>query len=389
MNELYLYSAARTPLGAFQGQFSPLAAHQLGAQAICAAVERAGLPPEALDELVMGCVLPAGQGQAPARQAALGAGLPVNLPCTTVNKVCGSGMKAIMLAGDAILAGHARAAVAGGMESMSNAPYLLPGARSGYRMGHREVQDHMFLDGLQNPYDGQLMGHFAEQCVRECHFNREQQDDWARQSALRSQRAVAEGRFQAEITPVEVRKRKDKLLIRQDEEPGRIDVERIAGLRPAFDPQGTITAANASKIADGAAAVVIGNGQWLDRQKPLARIAGYTSFAREPERFTLAPVGAMERLLQQVGWDRKDVDLWEINEAFAVVTLAAIQQMDLDPERVNVHGGACALGHPLGATGARIVVTLVHALHQHGLKRGIASLCIGGGEATAIAIERL
>ncbi len=382
---LYIYSAARTPIGSFQGQFSPLAAHELGAAAIAGAVERAGIGGEMLDEVIMGCVLPAGQGQAPARQAALGAGLPIGVPCTTINKVCGSGMKAIMQAGDAILAGHAHAAVAGGMESMTNAPYLLPGARKGYRMGHQEVQDHMFLDGLQNPYDGQLMGHFAELCVREHHYTREAQDALAARSVERAQRAMAEGGFRDEIVPVEVRQRRETVQIAQDEEPGRIQAEKIPSLRPAFSKDGTVTAANASKISDGAAALVIGDDSLA--ATPLARIAGYTSFAREPEWFTVAPVGAMEKLLQQTGWSVESVDLWEINEAFAVVTLAAIDQLKLDPEKVNVHGGACALGHPLGASGARIVVTLLHALKQRGLKRGIASLCIGGGEATAIAIE--
>ncbi len=382
---LYIYSAARTPIGSFQGQFSPLAAHELGAAAIAGAVERAGIAGEALDEVIMGCVLPAGQGQAPARQAALGAGLPIAVPCTTINKVCGSGMKAIMQAGDAILAGHAHAAVAGGMESMTNAPYLLPGARKGYRMGHQEVQDHMFLDGLQNPYDGQLMGHFAELCVREHHYTREAQDTLAARSVERSQQAMAEGWFRDEIVPVEVRQRRQTLQVSQDEEPGRIQVEKIPSLRPAFSKDGTVTAANASKISDGAAALVVGDDSLS--ATPLARIAGYTSFAREPEWFTVAPVGAIEKLLQQTGWSVESVDLWEINEAFAVVTLAAIDQLKLDPEKVNVHGGACALGHPLGASGARIVVTLLHALKQRGLKRGIASLCIGGGEATAIAVE--
>ncbi len=384
---LYIYSAARTPIGSFQGQFSPLAAHQLGAAAIAAAVDRASIDGQTVDELIMGCVLPAGQGQAPARQAALGAGLPIAVPCTTINKVCGSGMKAIMQAGDAILAGHARVAVAGGMESMTNAPYLLPGARKGYRMGHQEVQDHMFLDGLQNPYDGQLMGHFAELCVREHQYTREAQDALATRSVERSQQAIAEGWFEAEITPVEVRQRKETIQVTQDEEPGRIQAEKIPGLRPAFSKDGTVTAANASKISDGAAALVIADDSL--QATPLARIVGYTSFAREPEWFTVAPVGAIRKLLQQTGWTTDSVDLWEINEAFAVVTLAAIDQLKLDPEKVNVHGGACALGHPLGASGARIVVTLLHALRRKGLKRGIASLCIGGGEATAIAVELL
>ncbi len=384
---LYVLSAARTPIGSFQGQFSSLAAHQLGAAAITAAVERAGIDAGRVDELIMGCVLPAGQGQAPARQAALGAGLPISVPCTTINKVCGSGMKAIMQAGDAILAGHATVAVAGGMESMTNAPYLLPGARKGYRMGHQEVQDHMFLDGLQNAYDGQLMGHFAELCVREHHYGREAQDELAARSVRRSQQAMTEGAFAAEIVPVTVKTRRETLQVEQDEEPGRIQAEKIPTLRPAFSKDGTVTAANASKISDGAAALVIAGEHALGDGKPLARIVGYTSFAREPEWFTVAPVGAMEKLLQQVGWHKDEVDLWEINEAFAVVTLAAIDQMGLNPDKVNVHGGACALGHPLGASGARIVVTLIHALKRHGLKRGIASLCIGGGEATAMAIE--
>jgi len=388
---IVILSARRTPVGAFQGVLSGLTAPQLGSAAIKAALTEAGLAGSEVDETIMGCVLSAGLGQAPARQAALGAGIPASVPATTVNKMCGSAMRAIMQAADQILAGSARVMVAGGLESMSNAPYLLPKARAGYRMGHQEVLDHMFYDGLQSPWDGQLMGCFAEATSAKYEFTRQAQDDYARESARRAQAAVSSGAFAAEIAPVTARTRKGESVIDKDETPGTIDVSKIAGLKPAFKKDGTVTAASSASISDGAAAVVLAR-ESLARErglKPAARILGYCSFAREPEWFTLAPVGAIKKLLEQLEWRAKDVDLYEINEAFAVVAMAAIKDLDLDHARVNVHGGACALGHPIGATGARIVTTLIHALASQNKKRGIASLCIGGGEATAIAIERM
>ena len=388
---IVILSARRTPVGAFQGVLTGLTAPQLGSAAIKAALAEAGLPGSDVDESIMGCVLSAGLGQAPARQAALGAGIPAGVPATTVNKMCGSAMRAIMQAADQILAGSARVMVAGGLESMSNAPYLLPKARAGYRMGHQEVLDHMFYDGLQSPWDGQLMGCFAEATSAKYEFTRQAQDDYARESARRAQAAVSSGAFAAEIAPVTARTRKGESVIDKDETPGTIDIAKIAGLKPAFKKDGTVTAASSASISDGAAAVVLAR-ESLARErglKPAARILGYCSFAREPEWFTLAPVGAIKKLLEQLEWRAKDVDLYEINEAFAVVAMAAIKDLDLDHARVNVHGGACALGHPIGATGARIVTTLIHALASQNKKRGIASLCIGGGEATAIAIERM
>ena len=386
---LVILSARRTPVGAFQGVFAGVTAPQLGAVAIKAALADSGVPAAEVDEIIMGCVLPAGLGQAPARQAALGAGIPTSVPTTTVNKMCGSAMKAIMLAGDQILAGSARVIVAGGLESMTNAPYLLPKARAGYRMGNQEVLDHMFTDGLQSPWDGQLMGCFAEATSGKYEFTRQAQDDFARESARRAQAAVASGAFASEIAPVTAKSRKGDALIDKDETPGAIDVAKIPTLKPAFKKDGTVTAASSASISDGAAAVVLTRESHAKARglKPIARILGYTSFAREPEWFTLAPVGAIQKLLKNLDWQASDVDLYEINEAFAVVTMAAMRDLGLSHEKVNVNGGACALGHPIGATGARILTTLIHALKSRGKKRGIASLCIGGGEATAIAVE--
>jgi acetyl-CoA C-acetyltransferase len=343
-----------------------------------------------VSEVIMGCVLPAGLGQAPARQASLGAQVPKSVPCTTVNKVCGSGMKAVMLAHDLIAAGSASVVVAGGMESMTNAPYLLPGARAGMRMGHHKILDHMFFDGLQNPYDGEMMGHFGELCAEKYHFSREEQDKYAIESVKRAQLAVANGLFKAETVPVTVKSRKGEYLVDKDEEPVKCDIKKIPTLKPAFKKDGgTVTAATSSSISDGAAALVLMTESEAKRRdlKPLARIVGHAAFAQEPAWFTTAPVGAMNKLLKAVGWSAKDVDLYEINEAFAVVAMAALTELKLEHAKVNVNGGACALGHPIGASGARILVTLLHALMARGGKRGVASLCIGGGEATAVAIE--
>jgi acetyl-CoA C-acetyltransferase len=383
---------ARTPMGGFQGDFDGVAASALGGEAIRAAVQRAQLSPEAIEEVIMGCVLPAGQGQAPARQAALAGGLPLAAGATTVNKMCGSGMKAAMLGHDLLLAGSAKAVVAGGMESMSNAPYLLSKARGGYRMGHGAVLDHMFLDGLEDAYDkGRLMGTFAEECAQSYGFTREQQDDYAITSLKRAQAAIAEGHFTDQITPVTVSTRKGDTVISIDEQPGKARLDKIPTLRPAFAKDGTVTAANASSISDGAAALVLmrESQALVQGLTPLARITGHTTHAHQPNLFPTAPIGAMEKLAAKTGWALKDVDLFEVNEAFAVVAMAAMRDLDLPHDKVNIHGGACALGHPIGASGARIMVTLLAALQTHGLKRGVASLCIGGGEATAIAIERL
>jgi acetyl-CoA C-acetyltransferase len=384
-----ILSARRTPVGAFQGVLAGLTAPQLGSAAIKAALSDSGAAPGDVDEVIMGCVLSAGLGQAPARQAALGAGIPASVPSTTVNKMCGSAMRAIMQAGDQILAGSARLMVAGGLESMTNAPYLLPKARAGYRMGHQEVLDHMFTDGLQSPWDGKLMGCFAEATSDKYGFSRQAQDDFARESTRRAQAAISSGAFADEIAPVTAKTRKGESVIDKDETPGTIDVSKIPTLKPAFSKDGSVTAASSASISDGAAAVVLTReSSARDRGlRPIARILGYTSFAREPEWFTLAPVGAMHKLLKQIDWRAEDVDLYEINEAFAVVTMAAMKDLGLDHQKVNVNGGACSLGHPIGATGARLVTTLLHALRKRGLKRGIASLCIGGGEATAMAVE--
>jgi acetyl-CoA C-acetyltransferase len=386
---IVILAARRTPVGAFQGAFASVSAPLLGSVAIKAALADAGLAGAQVDEVIMGCVLSAGIGQAPARQAALGGGIPSSVPATTVNKMCGSAMRAVMLGSDQILAGSAKIVVAGGLESMTNAPYLLPKARAGYRMGNQEVLDHMFYDGLQSPWDGQLMGCFAEATSEKYGFTRKAQDEFAAESVRRALAATAKGDFAAEIAQVATKTRKGDTVVDKDETPFTLDIAKIPTLKPAFKKDGTVTAASSSGISDGAAALVLARESFAAAQskKPLARIVGYASFAREPEWFTLAPVGAMQKLLTQLNWQAKDVDLYEINEAFAAVTMAAMQDLGLDHQKVNVNGGACALGHPIGATGARIMTTLLYALRARGKRRGIASLCIGGGEATAIAVE--
>jgi len=386
---IVILSAKRTPIGAFQGVLAPVTAPQLGTVAIKGALDAAGLAPGDVGEVVMGCVLPAGQGQAPARQAAIGAGIPTGTPATTINKMCGSGMKAVMMAADTLRAGEGDFAVAGGLESMTNAPYLLPKARGGLRMGHGEVFDHMFYDGLQSPWDGQLMGCFAENTAQKFGFTREQQDAFAAESVRRSLAAIDGGAFRAEIVPVTVKGRKGETVVDRDETPFTCDVQKIPTLKPAFRKDGTVTAASSSSISDGAAALVIAreSAALAKGLKPIARIVAYASHAQEPEWFTTAPVGAIRKVLAKAGWQAGDVDLYEVNEAFAAVALAAIRECGLDPAKVNVNGGACALGHPVGASGARIVATLIAALQARGGKRGVAALCIGGGEATAIAIE--
>lgn len=393
MNDpIVIVSAVRTPMGGFLGDFKDVNAATLGAAAIRAAVERAHLGAEDVDDAVFGCVLSAGQGQAPARQAVLGAGLARGTPCSTVNKMCGSGMKAAMMAHDALLAGSARVALAGGMESMSNAPYLLDRARGGYRMGHGKVLDHMFLDGLEDAYDkGRLMGTFAEDCAEKYGFTRQQQDDYAIASLTRAQKAMSEGRFADEIVAVTVKAGKELRAISEDEQPPKAKLDKIPTLKPAFRDGGTVTAANASSISDGAAALVLMRLSEAEKRglTPLAAIRGHASFADAPNLFPTAPVGAVNRLLQRTGWAMGDIDLFEVNEAFAVVAMAAMRELDIPHDKLNVHGGACALGHPIGASGARIIVTLLSALKQYDLKRGVASVCIGGGEATAIAVERL
>jgi acetyl-CoA C-acetyltransferase len=387
---IVIVGAARTPMGAFQGELKEFPAAELGAVAIRAAVERAGIQPGDVEEVIMGCVLPAGQGQAPARQASLGAGVPLSTGCTTVNKMCGSGMKAAMLANDLLLAGTNRVMVAGGMESMTNAPYLLPKARAGYRMGHQQVLDHMFLDGLEDAYDkGRLMGSFAEECASKYSFTREEQDAFAVASLKRAQKANNEGQFSWEIAHVALKSGKGDRFVDKDEQPFKANFEKIPQLKPAFRKDGTVTAANSSSISDGAAALVLMRKSEAQRRglAPIARIVGHTTHAQEPGWFTTAPVAAIRKLYDQTGWKAQDVDLYEINEAFAVVAMAAMKEHSLPHDKVNVHGGACALGHPIGASGARILVTLLGALKQYGLKRGVASLCIGGGEATAMAVE--
>jgi acetyl-CoA C-acetyltransferase len=382
-------AASRTPIGAFQGVLSPVTAPQLGAAAIRGALDAAQIQGADLQEVIMGCVLSAGLGQAPARQASLGAGVPKGVPTTTINKMCGSGMKAIMMAADQIRAGDVTIALAGGLESMTNAPYLLPKARGGMRMGHGEVLDHMFFDGLQSPFDGQMMGAFAENTAQKYAFSRADQDAFATESTQRAIKAVNGGAFAAEIVPVTVKGRKGDIVVDKDETPFTVDLAKISTLKPAFRKDGTVTAASSSSISDGAAATVLMSAAEAARRgvKPLATIAGYASFAHEPEWFTTAPAGAIQKLLTRLGWKAEDVKLYEVNEAFAVVTMAAMRDVGFDHACTNVNGGACALGHPIGATGARIVTTLVHALRARGGGRGIASLCIGGGEATAIAVE--
>ncbi len=385
-----IVGAARTPMGGFQGDFTSLAASELGAVAIKAAIARAGLKPEDVQEVIMGNVLPAGQGQAPARQASLKAGVPLSAGCTTVNKMCGSAMKAAMLAHDGIVAGSAEIIVAGGMESMTNAPYLMPKARAGYRMGHQTVYDHMFLDGLEDAYEkGRLMGTFAEDCAASFAFTREAQDAFALASLSRALAANNDGTFAWEIAPVTVTGRKGDVVIDKDEQPAKASPDKVPTLKPAFRKDGTVTAANSSSISDGAAALVLMRRSTAEKRglTPLAVIMGHTTHAQAPALFTTAPVGAIEKLYRATGWSTRDVDLFEINEAFAVVTMAAMKEHGIAHDKVNVHGGACALGHPIGASGARILVTLLGALRKYGKKRGVASLCIGGGEATAMAIE--
>jgi len=384
-----IVAARRTPIGAFQGVFSDVSATQLGAAAVAAAVADSGVDPGDVGRVLMGCVLPAGLGQAPARQAALGAGLPKGVPCATVNKMCGSGMEALVLGHDLITAGSASVVVAGGLESMTNAPYLMPKARGGYRMGHQEVLDHMFYDGLQDIYEGHMMGHFAEQTSQKYGFTREDQDAFAIESVTRATRAAGDGSFDAEITPVTVKTRKGEHTVSEDEVPGTVSVEKIPNLRPAFAKDGTVTAASSSSISDGAAALVIMTASEAKKRglKPLARIVGHSAFAHEPAWFTTAPVYALKTLHERLGWTPDEVDIYEINEAFACVTMAAMKDCGIDHAKVNVNGGACALGHPIGATGARITTTLLHAMRARNLKRGIATQCIGGGEATAVALE--
>jgi acetyl-CoA C-acetyltransferase len=389
---IVIVSAARTPMGALQGELKDFSAPQLGAAAIRAAIERAGVKPDQVQEVIMGCVLPAGLGQAPARQASLGAGLPLTAGCTTVNKMCGSGMKAAMFAHDLLIAGTNEVMVAGGMESMSNAPYLLPKARSGYRMGHQQVLDHMFLDGLEDAYDkGRLMGSFAEDCAAKYQFSRADQDRFAVASLERAQKANQDGSFAWETVPMAIKAGKDERFVEHDESPFKANFDKIPLLKPAFKKDGTVTAANSSSISDGAAALVMMRRSTAGRLSlaPLATVAGHATHAQEPGWFTTAPVGAIRRLFDKTGWNSGQVDLYEINEAFAVVTMAAMKEHGLPHQKVNVHGGACALGHPIGASGARILVTLIGALRARGGKRGIASLCIGGGEATAMAVELL
>ncbi|GAB2931717.1 acetyl-CoA C-acyltransferase [Rheinheimera gaetbuli] len=390
-DNIVIVAATRTAMGGFMGGLTDVDATVLGATAIKAALEQAGLSGDKVSEVIMGNVLPAGLGQAPARQATLKAGLPLSAGATTINKVCGSGLKAVMLASDLLKAGSADVVVAGGMESMSNAPYLLPKARSGYRMGHGEIKDHMMLDGLENAYDGKAMGCFAQGTADEKGITREQMDAFAVQSTTRAQQAIASGAFNNEITPVTFQTRKGEMTFAIDEQPGNAKIDKIPSLRPAFAKDGTITAANSSSISDGAAALVLMRESDAKAQgvKPLARVVAHATNSMEPALFTVAPVGAMQKVLQKAGWDKQQVDLWEINEAFAMVTMLAINELGLDESKVNVNGGACALGHPIGASGARILVTLIHALRNRGLSKGVASLCIGGGEAVALAVEVL
>ncbi|WP_426131350.1 acetyl-CoA C-acyltransferase [Pararhizobium sp. PWRC1-1] len=389
-NPVIFAGSARTPLGSFQGEFKDIAAVELGAVVIRAGLERAGVQPDSIDEVLFGCVLTAGLGQAPARQAAIGAGLPSSVGATTVNKMCGSGTKAVMLAHDLILAASATVVVAGGMESMTNAPYLLDRARSGYRMRHGKVIDHMFLDGLEDAYDrGRLMGSFAEDCAEAYQFTRDAQDAFAIASLEKAQKAMRDGSFANEIVPFTVKSKSGSSIVNDDEQPRRARIDKIPTLKPAFRDGGTVTAANASSISDGAAALILMRHSEAERRgvAPLALIRGHATYASEPNLFATAPIGAIRKLCQVVGWDIRDVDLFEINEAFAVVPMAAMRDLDLPEDKMNVHGGACALGHPIGASGARVVVTLVSALRKYGLKRGIAAACIGGGEGTAIAVE--
>ena len=389
MSDIVIVSGARTPMGGFQGSLSSVPAVELGAIAIREAVARAGIQPGDVEEVIMGCVLPAGLKQGPARQAALGAGLPSAAGCTTVNKLCGSGMKAVMLAHDALKAGSNRVMVAGGMESMSNAPYILEKARTGLRMGHGEIKDHMFLDGLEDARTGRLMGSFAQETADQYGISREEMDAYAIESLKRAQNAISSGVLASEIVPVTVSSRKGEVLVKDDEQPLNANLEKIPTLKPAFRKDGTITAANASSISDGASALVLMTADEAAKRglKPLAKIVAHATQSQDPSEFTIAPIGAMSTLLKKAGWDKNDVDLFEINEAFAMVTMLAMREHGLDHAKVNVYGGACAQGHPVGSTGSRIIVTLINALQRTGGKRGVASLCIGGGEATAVAIE--
>jgi acetyl-CoA C-acetyltransferase len=390
-SDVLILSAARTPIGSFQGELSTRTGPELGSTAISAVVGRAGIAPGDVNETVMGCVLSAGVGQAPARQAARYAGVPDSVPATTVNKVCGSGMKAVMVAADQLALGLAEVMVAGGMESMSNAPYLLPKARGGYRLGHGEVKDHIFLDGLEDAYEHRLMGSYAEDAARHYQFTREAQDAYAVESLMRAKRAQADGSFADEIIAVRIATKGGETEVALDEQPRRADPAKIPLLKPAFAKDGTVTAANSSSISDGAAALILTRGDVVERRgfSPVARIVAQGSYAHEPRWFTTAPVGALRKVLELAQWKAGDVDLFEINEAFANVAMIAMRDLDLPHEKVNVNGGACALGHPIGCSGARLVVTLLNALKRRGLKRGVASLCIGGGEATALAVEML
>ncbi|MBT3899570.1 MAG: thiolase family protein [Gammaproteobacteria bacterium] len=389
MNDVYIAGGARTPMGGFQGSLSDLGAVDLGAAAIKEAVSRANLDGSDIEEIIIGCVLPSGLRQGPARQAAIDAGIPVESGATTINKLCGSGMKATMLAHDLIKAGTNEIMVSGGMESMSNAPYLLPKARAGLRMGHQEIQDSMFTDGLEDAKTGRLMGSFAQDMADKYQMTREDMDAFAIQSLTRAQQAIKDGKLEAETVPITIKTRKGETTVSIDEQPGNANLEKIPSLRPAFSADGTVTAANSSSISDGASALVLASANAVKARNltPVAKIVAHTTNSRHPSEFTIAPVGAIEKLFEKTGWEKDDVDLFEINEAFAMVTMAAIKDLDLDPEKVNIYGGACAQGHPVGSTGSRIIVTLMHALKQTGGKKGIAALCIGGGEATAVAIE--
>ncbi len=387
---IVIVGMARTPMGSFQGALATATAPQLGTTAIKGALERAGVGADDVDEVIMGCVLPAGQGQAPARQAAIGAGLPVDVGATTINKMCGSGMKATMFACDMLDAGSANIMIAGGLESMTNAPYLLPKARAGYRMGHQEVKDHMFLDGLEDAYEpGRLMGAYAEATAEAYQFTREAQDEFAITSLKRAKQANEDGSFDRETVPVTIKTRKGETVVDKDEQPFNANIEKIPSLRPAFAKDGTVTAANSSSISDGAAALVMMRRSESEKRglTPLATIVAHTTHSQEPRWFTTAPIGAVRKVLEKAGWSPESVDLFEVNEAFAVVTMAAMKDLNLAHERVNIHGGACALGHPIGASGARIICSLIGAMQKEGAKRGIASLCIGGGEGTALALE--
>jgi len=391
MTDIVIVNGARTAMGGFQGSLASATAPELGAVTIKEAIARAGLQPADIEEVIMGCVLPAGLKQGPARQAMRQAGLPDSTGAVTINKLCGSGMKAVMQAADIIKAGSADIVVAGGMESMTNAPYVLPKARGGFRMGHGEIKDHMFLDGLEDAETGRLMGSFAQDMANTKGYTREQMDDFAIRSLKRAQTAVNEGYFADEIVPVTVKTRKGDVVVDKDEQPFNANIDKIPTLRPAFAKDGTITAANASSISDGASALVLTSGENAAAKglKPLAKIVAYASNSQHPSEFTIAPVGAIQKVLNKTGWDAQDVDLWEINEAFAMVTMCPMDDFKLDPEKVNINGGACALGHPVGSTGSRIILTLIHALKRTGGRKGIAALCIGGGEATAVAIELL